>query len=135
MLREFRDFAFRGNIIDLAVGVVIGVAFNAIVGSLAEDVLMNLVAAVVGKPDFSDLVLTIGNGVVRYGAFLTAVVNFVLIAFALFLFVKAVNRMMKAKAREGEAAPAVRECPYCLTKIPSQASKCSACASGVPAAA
>ena len=130
MLREFKEFALRGNVFELAIAFILGLAFLAVVNSLVNDVLMNLIAALVGRPDFSSLTFNVGEGVIRYGAFLTAVVKFLLIAFALFLIVKAVNRMMRPK--EGEE-PVTRECPYCMATIPIRASRCSACTSNVEA--
>ena len=108
MLTEFKKFALRGNVVELAVAVILGLAFNAVVQSLVDDVLMNIIAAAVGKPDFSDLTFQIGDAVIRYGDFLTAIVNFILIAFALFLVVKALNRMMGAR----EEPPKMAECPF-----------------------
>jgi large conductance mechanosensitive channel len=125
MLTEFKKFALRGNVVELAVAVILGLAFNAVVQSLVDDVLMNIIAAAVGKPDFSDLTFQIGDAVIRYGDFLTAVVTFILIAFALFLVVKALNRMMGAR----EEPPKMAECPFCKTSIPVTATKCPACTS------
>src|ERR687892_1017018 len=129
MLREFKKFALRGNVVELAVAVILGLAFNAVVQSLVDDVLMNIIAAAVGKPDFSDLTFQIGDAVIRYGDFLTAIVNFILIAFALFLVVKALNRMMGAR----EEPPKMAECPFCKTSIPATATKCPACTSQLQA--
>jgi len=95
VVKEFKDFINRGSVLDLAVGIVIGVAFTAVINSFVNDVLNAIIGAIVGKPTFEDLTFTIGHGVVRYGAFLTAVVNFIIIAFALFLVVKAFNSMRK----------------------------------------
>ena len=124
MWKEFKEFAFRGNVIELAVAVILGLAFGAVITSLVNDVLMNLIAAAIGQPDFSRLTFTVGDAVIRYGAFLNALVNFLLVALALFLVVKAVNRATRKPADE---EPTVRECPYCLTTIPARASRCSAC--------
>jgi large conductance mechanosensitive channel len=129
MLREFKEFALKGNLLELAVAFVLGVAFAAVVRSFVEDVIMNLIAAVVGKPDFSDLTFSIGDGVIRYGSFLTALVTFLIIAFVLFLIVKAVQTAMPPKATE-------RDCPHCLSSIPVGASTCAFCTKDVqPAAA
>ncbi len=133
MLKEFKAFAFKGNVLDLAVAVILGIAFGAVINSAVNDVLMNMVAAIVGEPDFSSLTFTIGDGVIRYGSFLTALANFVLVAFALFLVVKSVQRAL-ARNRSEEPSD-VRPCPYCLTNIPVEASRCSACTSEVPATA
>ena len=101
MIQEFRDFIKRGNVIDLAVAVVIGGAFALVVTSFTEDVLMPIVAAVIGEPDFSQLTFDLGESTVFYGSFITAVVNFVIIAFAIFLIVKAINAAQRtAPAKE-----------------------------------
>jgi large conductance mechanosensitive channel len=129
MLTEFKKFALRGNVVELAVAVILGLAFNAVVQSLVDDVLMNIIAAAVGEPDFSDLTFQIGDAVIRYGDFLTAVVNFIVIALALFLVVRALNRMMGAR----EEPPKMAECPFCKTSIPVTATKCPACTSQLQA--
>lgn len=130
MIKEFKEFAFRGNMIDLAVGIVIGAAFGAVVNSFAQDVLMNVVAAVFGKPDFQTLVFKVGRGTIAYGRFLTSAVSFLLVAFALFFVVKAINRAMGPRDAPAEP-PARRECPYCTTSIAVVATRCPACTSEV----
>ena len=120
MIREFREFALKGNLLELAVAFVLGLAFAAVVTSLVDDVVMQLVAAIVGKPDFSALTFSIGDGEIRYGAFLTALVTFLIIAFVLFLIVKAVQTAMPAKVTE-------HDCPHCLSSIPVGASTCAFC--------
>ena len=120
MLREFKEFALKGNLVELAVAFVLGVAFAAVVTSLVDDVIMQLVAAIVGKPDFSNLTFSIGDGVIRYGSFLTALVTFLVIAFVLFLVVKAVQAAMPPKATK-------RDCPHCLSSIPIGAGACAFC--------
>lgn len=105
MLRDFKDFALKGNLIDVAVAFVLGVAFAALVTSLVDDVIMQIVGAIIGKPDFSDLAFDLGDSEIRYGAFLTALVTFLIIAFVMFLIVKAMNRMRK------EAPPAPPPAP------------------------
>lgn len=104
MIQEFKDFINRGNVVDLAVAVVIGGAFALVVTSFTNDILMQLVAAVVGKPDFKDLTFTINDAVIRYGAFLTALINFLIIAFAVFLVVKAINAMQNLRKTAAEEA-------------------------------
>jgi large conductance mechanosensitive channel len=101
-IREFREFITRGNVIDLAVGIVIGVVFTAVVNSFVDDILAAIVGAAVGEPNFNDLTLEVGDGVLRYGAFLTAVVNFLIIALALFLVVKAFNTLRRDEEPEPE---------------------------------
>lgn len=104
MIQEFKDFINRGNVVDLAVAVVIGAAFGAVVVSFTDDILMQIVAAIVGEPDFSGLTFELGDSVIRYGAFLTALVNFLLIALAVFLVVKAINAFQRSE-EEAEEAP------------------------------
>ena len=130
MLKEFKEFALRGNVLDLAVAVILGIAFGAVITALVDGILMNLIAALVGQPDFSDLSFSVNGTPILYGAFLSAVVNFLIVAFALFLVIKAVNRVTAARRPEAEG-PTVRECPFCLTTIPTRASRCSACTSEV----
>jgi large conductance mechanosensitive channel len=131
MLSEFKKFALRGNVVELAVAVILGLAFNAVIQSLVDDVLMNIIAAAVGEPDFSELTFQLGDAEIRYGEFITAVVNFILIALALFLVVKAMNRFM---GKEDEP-PKMAECPFCKTSIPVNATKCPACTSQLQAQA
>ena len=129
MLKEFREFALKGNLLELAVAFVLGVAFAAVVTSFVDDIIMQLVAAIAGKPDFSDLTFSIGDGVIRYGSFLTAVVTFLLIAWVLFLIVKAAQQVMPdPKVTE-------RDCPHCLSSIPIGASACAFCTREVQHAA
>ena len=128
MIRDFKEFALKGNLLELAVAFILGVAFSAVVTSFIEDVLMNLIAAVIGKPDFSGLTFELGDGVIRYGAFLTALVTFLLIALVLFLLVKAAQRAVPEKVTE-------RDCPHCLSSIPVGAGTCGFCTKDVPAAA
>ena len=128
MLKSFKDFAFKGNLIDVAIAFVLGVAFAAVVTSLVNDVIMNLIAAIVGKPSFDDLTFNIGDGVIRYGSFLTALVTFLIIAFVLFLIVQALQKVMPAKT-------VTRECPHCLSEIPTGAGTCAFCGKDSPAAA
>ena len=102
--REFKDFISRGSVVDLAVGIVIGAAFTAVINSFVQDVLTALIGAIVGKPNFNDLTFHVGDGVVSYGRFITAVINFLIIAFALFLVIRAINSM-----RRPAEGPAVTE--------------------------
>ena len=107
LLKDFRAFIMRGNVLDLAVAVVIGVAFNAVVTSLVNDVLMQIVAAIVGKPNFNELTFTIGSGIIYYGKFLTALINFLIIAATLFVIIRAFETL-QARRRGGteeQAAP------------------------------
>ena len=102
MLADFRKFIMRGNVLDLAVAVVIGVAFNAVVTSLVNDVIMQIIAAIVGKPNFNDLTFTIGEGVIYYGRFLTALINFLIIAATLFVIIRAFEELQKRRQGAGE---------------------------------
>jgi large conductance mechanosensitive channel len=101
-IKEFKEFISRGSVLDLAVGIVIGIAFTTVVNSFVNDILNAFIGAIVGKPNFDNLTVTIGDGVIRYGAFLTAVVNFVIVAFALFLVVKAFNTFRRQEEPEPE---------------------------------
>jgi len=121
MLKAFREFALKGNLLELAVAFVLGLAFAAVVTSFVDDIIMQLVAAIIGKPDFSNLTFSIGDGVIRYGSFLTALVTFLIIAWVLFLIVKAVQQMMP------EPKVTERDCPHCLSSIPIGASACAFC--------
>jgi large conductance mechanosensitive channel len=129
---DFKAFAIQGNLLELAVAFVLGVAFAAVVSSFVNDVLMNVIAAVAGRPDFSDLTFSIGDGVIRYGRFLTALVTFLIIAFVLFLIIRAVQRVTGPRAAERQ------DCPYCLSSIPAEARVCASCTreiGGSPASA
>jgi large conductance mechanosensitive channel len=128
MFKGFRDFILRGNVVDLAVAVIIGTAFGAITTSLVKDILTPLIAAIVGKPDFSALVLTVGSGKLTYGNFLNALVNFLLQAAAVYFFV--VLPVQKLLARLNPETPAevtTKACPQCLGEIPLAATRCKFC--------
>jgi large conductance mechanosensitive channel len=129
MIKGFRDFILRGNVIDLAVAVIIGAAFNAIVGSLVSDIFNPLLAAIVGKPNFSALVLTVNGGQVKYGNFLNALISFLMIASVVYFFiVLPINKLSeRAKAKAPVAAPTTKVCPECLSDIPIAAKRCSHC--------
>jgi large conductance mechanosensitive channel len=129
MIDEFKEFALKGNLIEIAVAFILGLAFSAVVTSFVDDIVLQVIAAIVGQPSFNALTINVNDSVIRYGAFLTALLNFLLIAFVLFLIVKAVNRLDRRPAEE--PAPATRNCPYCLTSIPAAANRCSACTSEV----
>ncbi|WP_260703854.1 large conductance mechanosensitive channel protein MscL [Edaphobacter flagellatus] len=126
MLKGFRDFILRGNVIDLAVAVIIGGAFSAITKSLVDDVIMPLIAAVVGKPDFSALVFTVGTTPIKYGSFLTACINFLLIAFVVYFFLVLPVQKLLTRLKGPEAA-ATKACPECLSDIPVGAHRCKFC--------
>jgi large conductance mechanosensitive channel len=140
MLKEFKEFAMKGNVLDMAVGIVIGAAFGGIVTSFVNDVLMPPVGRLLGHADFSNLFLSLngqhydtiaaakaaGAATLNYGLFINAVVNFLIVAFAIFLLVRAVNRMRKPAPA---AAATTRECPRCLSSVPLKATRCAFCTS------
>ncbi|MBC7460674.1 MAG: large conductance mechanosensitive channel protein MscL [Thermoleophilia bacterium] len=129
MFREFRSFLLRGNVIDLAVGVIAGAAFGLVVKSLVDDIILQLITAVFGKPDFSELAFMLNGSAIRYGNFLTALVIFVLtMAGVFFLIVKPINTVTeKLVPLDTDGASTQRECPECLTEVPSAATRCRAC--------
>lgn len=155
MFKEFKKFAMRGNIMDLAVGVVIGGAFQTIVNSLVQDIIMPAIAMITGKVDFSNLVFTVGDTSIRYGNFITAIVNFLIIAFSIFLFVTYLNKLnkklekmkieeiekitskidkqgkmwKKRNKKEEKEMPTEKTCPYCFSTINIKASRCPFCTS------
>ncbi|RPI31669.1 MAG: large conductance mechanosensitive channel protein MscL [Chloroflexota bacterium] len=133
MLKEFREFAMRGNVLDLAVGIIIGAAFISVVNSFVNDIIMPPIGVLVGGVDFSNLVINLpGDATINYGLFINQLVNFLIVAFVVFLVVRAANRMKnKFKAPAGE--PTTKDCPYCLTTIPIRASRCPSCTSELAA--
>ena len=135
MLKGFRDFLFRGNVVDLAVAVVIGGAFGAIVTALVKDLLTPLIAAIVGKPDFSALTFTINNSKFLYGDFINAVVSFLLVGSAIYFFVIVPMNAVTARMRRpvAPAEPTTRPCPECLSEIPLAARRCAHCTAVVGA--
>ncbi|HEY7801346.1 MAG TPA: large conductance mechanosensitive channel protein MscL [Dehalococcoidia bacterium] len=136
MIKDFRDFILRGNVVDLAVAVVIGAAFGAVVTSLVSDLITPLIAAIGGKPDFSALHFTINNSTFRYGAFINALIAFLVIAAVVFFFVVLpVNKLMEKYLTKTPTEPVTRACPFCLSDIPIAASRCAFCTSEVAATA
>ena len=150
MLKEFKEFAMRGNIMDLAIGVVIGGAFQKIVNSLVNDIIMPAISVITGRVDFSDMVFTVGGASIKYGNFITAIVDFLIIAFSIFLVVRYINKLnriqnleevvskidkkgklKKHKKQEPEIPkePETKVCPYCLTEIKYKATRCPHCTS------
>lgn len=146
MLKEFKEFAMRGNVVDMAVGIIIGAAFGTIIQSLVADVIMPPIGLLLGKIDFSNLFLTLKEGVavgpyatlveakkagavtINYGLFANTVINFVIVAFAVFLLIRSINQL-KRQQETAPAAPTTRECPYCLSAIPIKAIRCAHCTS------
>jgi large conductance mechanosensitive channel len=135
MLKGFRDFILRGNVVDLAVAVILGAAFNAIVTSLVGDVLNPLIAATIGKPDFSGVILRVGGGQIKVGNFLNAGVSFLIVASVVyFAIVLPMNALLnRFKKPLPDAPPSTRTCPECLSEIPLAARRCAHCAQPVPA--
>ncbi len=140
MIKEFKEFAMRGNVLDMAVGIIIGAAFGQIVTSFVQDVLMPPIGRILGHVDFSNLFVNLsgthydtiaaakaaGAATLNYGLFLNTIINFLIVAFAVFLLVRQVNRLAP---RPAPPPPATRDCPYCLSAIPIQATKCAHCTS------
>jgi len=146
MLKEFKEFAMRGNVIDMAVGIIIGAAFGKIVASFVKDIIMPPIGLLMGGVDFSNLFLNLsektfatlaeaqkaGAATINYGAFINTVVDFLIIAFAIFIVIKQINRLKKEPP---PADPTTKECPHCMSQIPIKATKCAHCTSEVPATA
>ena len=137
MMKEFNEFAMRGSVVDLAVGVIIGGAFGQIVGSFVNDVLMPPLGLLTGGVDFSKMMLTLKEAAdpaqavnLKYGVFINAVINFMIVAFAIFLMIRAMNRLKK-KEEAPPAVPTTKECPECLMTIPINAKRCGHCAVAV----
>ncbi|HKN94495.1 MAG TPA: large conductance mechanosensitive channel protein MscL [Thermoleophilaceae bacterium] len=136
MLKDFKQFLLRGNVVDLAVAVVVGTAFTAVVAALVADILTPLIAAIFGKHDFSSLTFTIHNSTFRYGAFINALITFLTVAAAVFYFVVVpVNALMKRRRTEPPVDETVRPCPECLSEIPMAARRCAFCTAEVGVAA
>jgi len=129
MLKEFKEFVMRGNVLDLAVAVIIGGAFGKIIGSLVNDILMPLIGLVMGGVNFSELSFMVGEAVVKWGAFVQAIVDFVIIAFVIFMIVKSANATKKKEKPAPPAEPTTKDCPYCFTTIAIKATRCPNCTS------
>lgn len=141
MFKEFREFAVKGNVVDMAVGIIIGAAFGKIVSSFVNDVLMPPIGLLLGKVDFSSLFVNLsgkpydtlssakaaGAATINYGLFFNTLIDFIILAFAIFLMVRQVNRLKR------EPEPSTRACPYCLSKIPLKATRCGHCTSELAA--
>ncbi len=142
MLEEFKKFAMRGNVIDLAIGFIMGGAFGAIVTSLVNDVIMPPIGLVLGKVDFANLFIDLsgkgyatlaaakqaGAPTINYGAFINTIINFIIVAFVLFLLIRQVNKMT-AKPAPAPAAPTTKDCPFCFSPISIKATRCPSCTS------
>lgn len=139
MTKEFKEFALKGNMIDLAVGVIIGAAFGKVVGSIVDDLLMPILGAIAGKHDFSNYFVTLSGGhyetlalakaagaaTLNYGMFVNAVIQFLIVALAIFMVIRQVNRMTRKPAEV--VTPQMRDCPQCLSAIPKEAKRCKYC--------
>lgn len=133
---EFKQFLMRGNVVDLAVAVVIGAAFGAVVASFVEDLLTPLIAAIFGEPNFSALTFTINDSVFRYGSFVNAMITFAAVAAAVFFFVvRPVNKLIARSRSEPPVDPTTKKCPECRSEIPLDATRCAHCAIPVTEAA
>ncbi len=131
-LHEFKEFALRGNVMDLAVGVIIGGAFQSIINSLVKDIISPIIGLFT-RTDFSDMVLVVLGVQIRYGSFITAVINFLIMAFIIFVMVKMLNKLASiGKKQQEDEAPKTKICPYCLSEIPINATKCAHCTSDLP---
>jgi large conductance mechanosensitive channel len=151
MLKEFKEFAMRGNVVDMAVGIIIGAAFGTIIGALVSDVLMPPIGLILGNVDFSNLFLVLKEGKIagpyatvaaakaagavtlNYGVFVNTVVNFLIVAFAIFFLIRGMNSLKK-KEEASAAAPTTKDCPHCLSTIPVKATRCGHCTSELRAA-
>jgi large conductance mechanosensitive channel len=147
MFKEFKEFAMRGSVIDMAVGIVIGAAFGTIVNSFVSDIIMPPISLILGKVDFSSLFIVLKDGkvagpydsfaaakaagavTVNYGAFINTIISFLIIAFAVFLVIRNINRLKRQQ--EAPAVPTTKECPYCLSVIPIKAVRCAHCTSEI----
>jgi large conductance mechanosensitive channel len=150
MLKDFKEFAMKGNVVDMAVGIIIGAAFGAVVKSMVADVIMPPIGLLLGNVDFTNLFVTLKAGkeagpyaslaaaqavgavTLNLGVFINTIVSFVIVAFAVFLVIRGINQLKREQ--EAPPAPATRECPHCLSVIPLKASRCPHCTSELPAA-
>jgi large conductance mechanosensitive channel len=146
MFKEFKEFAMRGNVVDLAIGIIIGGAFGKIVSSFVSDVLMPPIGLLLGKVDFSNLFIGLsdktyatlqeakaaGAATINYGLFFNTILDFLIVAFAVFLLVKQINRL-KRQEQPAPAAPTTKDCPFCLSSVPLKAIRCPHCTSELKA--
>ena len=128
--KEFKDFALQGNVMALAVGLIIGAAFQGIVASLTDNIISPVIGLFVGQ-NFDTLYIDIAGATLYYGAFITSIINFVILAFVVFLMVKGINKMMSRKRQDEQAPVDTKACPHCLTQVPLQATRCPACTSDI----
>lgn len=138
MLKEFKEFAMRGNVVDMAVGIIIGAAFGKIISSLVSDVIMPPIGMLLGSVDFSDLAITLKDATVetdavliKYGVFINTVLDFMIVAFAIFFVIKQMNRFKKKEVPMPAAEPTTKDCPKCFSAIPIKATRCPYCTSEI----
>ncbi|WP_027869299.1 large conductance mechanosensitive channel protein MscL [Eubacterium sp. AB3007] len=132
-INEFKEFAMRGNVMDMAIGVIIGGAFGAIITALVDKIITPIIGAICGGQNFAKLAITIGEAKIGYGAFIQAVIDFLIVAFVLFLMLKAINKAMNnVKKQEEEEAPTTKVCPFCKSEIDIEATRCPHCTSEQP---
>lgn len=147
MLKEFKDFAMRGNVIDMAVGIIIGASFGAIIKSLVANILMPPIGLLLGDVDFANLFIVMQEGTspgpyislalaqeagavtLNYGLFINTIISFLIVAFVVFLLIRSINKLKKEEKEAAPAAPTTKECPYCMTAIPIKAMRCPHCTS------
>lgn len=143
MFEEFKKFAMRGNVVDMAVGIIIGGAFGKIVSSVVKDIIMPPIGMIMGNVDFSNLFVNLGEGefeslkaaqdagapTINYGVFVNTVLDFAIVAFAIFMLIKAINKATEQKEEEAEEEPTTKECPECLSEVPIAAKRCKNCTS------
>lgn len=142
MIKEFKEFAVKGNLVDMAVGIIMGAAFGKIVSSLVSDIIMPPLGLLMGRVDFKDLVFTLQAGhpatattaevkavAIKYGLFLNSIIDFVIVAFAIFIVIKQINRLQRLAVSEEKADPTTKECPRCCSTISIKADRCPACTS------
>jgi large conductance mechanosensitive channel len=147
MLKDFKEFAMKGNVMDMAVGIIIGAAFGPIVGSLVGDVIMPPIGMLLGNVDFSNLFFVLKEGAaagpyasvaaakaagavtINYGLFVNTIINFIIVAFAVFMMIKAMNKMKREQPAPAPAAPTTKECPHCCSSVPIKATRCGFCTS------
>lgn len=135
LITEFKAFIMRGSVVDLAIAVVIGAAFGAVVSALVKDLITPLIAAIGGQPDFSKLSFTLNKSTFLYGDFINVVISFIILAAVIFfLVIKPLNWLQARRKSEPPADPTSRNCPYCISEIPIQATRCAFCTQEVPAA-
>ncbi len=145
MFKEFKEFAIKGNVVDMAVGIIIGAAFGTVIKSLVADILMPPIGLLLGNVDFANLYILLKTGnpagpylalteaqkagavTLNYGAFINNIISFIIVAFAVFFLIRSLNRLKKEEP--APAAPATKECPYCLSAVPAKASRCAHCTS------